>query len=252
MIQLKSKDEIEKIRAAGKIVEEIFASLKSAIKPGVSTLELDILAREIVNKHNAISPTIGYGEPPFPAAICASIDEEIVHGIPSDNRRLEEGQIITADVVVGLNGWMADAARTFPVGDISEEKAALIEAAEACFWAGVEQAKVGNRVGDISAAVQAYAEGHGYSVIRELTGHGIGRSMHESPDVPNFGTAGRGPRLEDGMVICIEPMIAIGKRHVTMYSDQWTIAMRDLKPSAHYENTIAITNDGPVILTLSE
>lgn len=252
MIQLKSSQEIQKIREAGKVVESVFRAMQDAIEPGISTLELDQIARDVVQKSGGISPTVGYGEPPFPAATCISIDEEIVHGIPADDIYLREGQIVSFDVVVGLDGWMADAARTFSVGEISDEKKQLIEVTEESFWQGLSQAKIGNRVGDISYAVQEYAESRGYSVIRELTGHGIGRSMHEAPDVPNFGTKGRGPRLEEGMVLCIEPMIAVGKRTVVLLDDQWTIAMKDRKPSAHYENTIAITSDGPIVLTLSE
>lgn len=251
MISLKSTQEIEKIRAAGMIVQEVFRAMKDAIVPGISTYELDQIANKIVCEAGAVSPTIGYGDPPFPAATCISIDDEIVHGIPSKSRVLEEGQIVTFDVVVGLDGWMADAARTYPVGKVSEEKERIIKTAEDAFWAGVAQAKIGNRVGDISAAVQKYAEERGYSVIRELTGHGIGQSMHEAPDVPNFGNPGRGPRLAKGMVLCIEPMIAAGKRYVKMHDDEWTISMRDQKVSAHYENTIVITDAEADILTLT-
>lgn len=249
MIQLKSHAEIAKIREAGRLVMEVIETMRQAIRPGVSTAELNEIAAKMIREAGGSAPTLGYGEPPYPAETCISVDEEIVHGIPSQDLVLEEGQIVTFDVVAELDGWMADAARTFPVGKISQEKEALVEAAKASFEAGFAEAVVGNRIGDISAAVQAYAEGHGYSVIRELTGHGIGRDMHESPDVPNFGRKGHGPRLQEGMVICIEPMIASGSRYVTLADDEWTVAMRDLKPSAHYENTVVITADGPVILT---
>ncbi len=249
MIQLKSHAEIAKIREAGRLVMEVIEAMRQAIRPGVSTAELNEIAAKMIREAGGSAPTLGYGEPPYPAETCISVDEEIVHGIPSQDLVLEEGQIVTFDVVAELDGWMADAARTFPVGKISQEKEALVEAAKASFEAGLAEAVVGNRIGDISAAVQAYAEGHGYSVIRELTGHGIGRDMHESPDVPNFGRKGHGPRLQEGMVICIEPMIASGSRYVTLADDEWTVAMRDLKPSAHYENTVVITADGPIILT---
>ncbi len=249
MIQLKSRDEIEKIEAAGRLVMKVMHALRDQIRPGVSTAELDQLARTIINEAGGSAPTLGYGDPPYPAATCISIDDEIVHGIPAEDRVLETGNIVTFDVVCELGGWVADAARTYPVGEITEEKETLIEAAKTCFYDGLNQAVIGNRIGDISATVQNSAESKGYSVIRELTGHGIGRSMHEAPDVPNFGRAGRGPRLQEGMVICIEPMIAAGQRYVTLKADEWTVAMRDGRPSAHYENTVAVTKDGPEILT---
>jgi methionyl aminopeptidase len=251
MITIKSHDEIAKIREAGKIVEEVFAVLEEKAKPGISTLELDHLVLSIAKKHKASCPTIGYGEPPFPAASCISIDTQLVHGIPSAHVHLEEGQIVTFDIVIEKDGWMADAARTFPIGQISEEKERLVRATEQSFWEGFKMAEVGNRVGDIGHAVQTYAEAQGYSVIREFTGHGIGRDMHESPDVPNFGRPKRGPRLQEGMVFCIEPMIAMGSRHVEIQRDGWTVTMQDKMPSAHYENTIAITKDGPKLMTLT-
>lgn len=249
MITLKSHDEIAKIKAAGALVKQVLKTMEEAIRPGISTLELDLLAQAVIKEAGGSAPCIGYGDPPYPAATCISIDEEIVHGIPSGKRFLEEGQIVSFDVVCELDGWMADAARTFPVGKVSEEKQSIMEAAKQCFYEGLAKAVPGNRVGDISAAVQAYAESHGYSVIRELTGHGIGRSMHEAPDVPNFAGPRRGPRLTEGMVLCIEPMIACGRRQVVLGSDDWTVSMRDGRPSAHYENTIAITAEGPQILT---
>lgn len=249
MITLKSKDEIAKIKEAGKLVKKVLEAMEENVRPGISTYELDQIAQKIIFDAGGSAPCIGYGEPPFPAAICTSIDEVIVHGIPSKDRILEEGQIISCDVVCELNGWMADAARTYPVGQVSEEKMALMEAAKESFYAGMEKAVPGNHICDVSAAVQKYAEGKGYSVIRELTGHGIGRSMHESPDVPNYVSRRRGARLQEGMVICIEPMIACGKRYVYLGEDEWTVTMQDGKPAAHYENTIAVTADGPQILT---
>ncbi len=250
MISLKSKDEIEKIRKAGSLVKKVLENMEEAIRPGISTLELELLAREVIENAGGSAPCIGYGDPPFPAATCISTDEVVVHGIPSANQVLAEGQIVTFDVVCELDGWMADAARTFPVGRISEEKQALSDTAKSAFYAGLEQAVPGNHIADISAAVQKEAEGKGYSVIRELTGHGIGRSMHESPDVPNYVTRRRGPRLQEGMVICIEPMIACGERYIVLGNDGWTVSMRDKRPAAHYENTIVITADGPEILTV--
>lgn len=250
MISIKSKEEIQKMREAGHLVKRVLDAMEASIRVGISTMELELIARKVIAEAGGGAPCIGYGDPPFPAATCISIDSEIVHGIPSETRFLEEGQIVSFDVVCELDGWMADAARTFPVGEVSEEKQKLMACAEQCFYAGLDKAIPGNRIGDISAAVQAYAEERGYSVIRELTGHGIGRDMHEAPDVPNFASKRRGPRLQEGMAICIEPMISCGKRHVILADDDWTVIMRDGKPSAHYENTIVITADGPEILTI--
>lgn len=249
-IIIKTSEEIDLIRQAGKILAEVHERLGAAIEPGMTTGDLNRMADEWIREAGGIPTELGYGDPPFPASICASINEEVVHGIPSDDRVLNDGDIVTLDITVGYQGWQADAARTWGVGTISVEQQALIQAAKDAFYEGVAQAVVGNRIGDISSAIQTFAEGKGYGVIRELCGHGIGQDMHEAPEVPNFGRPGRGPRLMPGMVFCIEPMITAGKRSIALKEDEWTIVTRDRKDAAHYENTIVITEDGPEILTL--
>ena len=249
MVQLKTASEIVRMAAAGRIVAEVLETLGQMVRPGISTWELDQKAREIIAKHGAVPSFLGYGQPPFPASICTSIDDEVVHGIPSRQRLLREGSLISIDVGACLDGFHGDAARTFAVGQIDPAVADLIRVAEECFWKGFARAQAGARLGDLSAAVQQHAEAHGYGVVRELTGHGIGRQMHESPDLPNYGRAGHGLRLEPGLVLAMEPMINLGTRHVVMLEDGWTIVTADGKPSAHYENTLAITADGPVVLT---
>lgn len=249
MLRLKSGEEISRIRNAGRIVAEVLETLGTMVRPGISTLELDAAAEAIIRRAGAIPSFKGYGDPPFPGSICASIDDEVVHGIPAANRILREGQIISIDVGAYLEGFHADAARTFGVGAIDGDKAKLIRITEDSFWAGFAQAIVGNRIGDISAAVQATAEAHGYGVVRELTGHGVGHQLHEDPDLPNYGHSGRGLRLDVGMVLAMEPMINMGTRNIAILDDGWTIITKDRKPSAHYENTFAITDHGPVILT---
>lgn len=249
MLRLKSSEEIQRIRNAGRIVALVLEAMKTLVRPGVSTLELDAEAEAIIRKAGAVPSFKGYGDPPFPGSICSSIDEEVVHGIPSASRILTEGQIISVDVGAYFEGFHADAARTFGVGAIDADKAKLIRITEASFWAGFAQAIIGNRIGDLSAAVQAVAEAEGYGVVRELTGHGVGRKLHEDPDLPNYGHPGRGLRLEAGLVLAMEPMINMGTRNIAILEDGWTIITKDRKPSAHYENTFAITPDGPVILT---
>lgn len=249
MLRLKSSEEIQRIRNAGRIVAEVLEAMKTLVRPGVSTLELDAAAEAIIRRAGAVPSFKGYGDPPFPGSICSSIDEEVVHGIPSANRILKEGQIISVDVGAYYEGFHADAARTFGVGAIDADKAKLIRITEASFWAGFAQAIIGNRIGDLSAAVQTVAEAEGYGVVRELTGHGVGRKLHEDPDLPNYGHPGRGLRLEAGLVLAMEPMINMGTRNIAILEDGWTIITKDRKPSAHYENTFAITPEGPVILT---
>lgn len=250
MVFLKSPSEIEKMTASGRVLGKVLEAIGHAVRPGVSTADLDKIAREMIKKAGATPSFLGYGHPPFPAAICASIDDEIVHGIPSEKRRLQEGDIISIDAGVYLDGYHADAARTFPVGSISPEKSALVSTARQCFWKAMAIARAGKRIGDLSAAIQKQAESHGYGVVRELTGHGIGRALHEEPDVPNFGRPGHGLRLKAGMAIAIEPMINLGTRRVRMLNDGWTIVTADGQPSAHYENTLIITDREPLILTL--
>ncbi|WP_461613796.1 type I methionyl aminopeptidase [Clostridium sp. Marseille-QA1073] len=248
MIIIKSDMEIEYMRNAGKVVADTLATIEAVIKPGITTAEINKLAEEFILEQGAKPSFKGYGG--FPASICASVNDEVIHGIP-DNRVLQEGDIISVDCGAVLNGFHGDAARTFPVGKISKEAEELIRVTKECFFKGVEKAKVDNRLTDISAAIQIYAESFGYSVVRDFVGHGIGKSMHEDPQVPNYGIAGRGPKLSHGMVLAIEPMINIGKFNVKVKPNGWTVVTSDGSLSAHYENTVAILNSGPEILTLS-
>lgn len=249
MVEIKEASEIRKMAAAGRIVAQVLEALGSMVRPGISTADLDREARRIIEGAGATPSFLGYGEPPFPGSICASIDEEVVHGIPSDERILEEGSIISVDVGACLDGFHGDAARTFAVGSVDPAVSRLIEVTEECFWRAFELAVPGRRLGDLSYTVQTWAEQHGYGVVRELTGHGIGRHLHEDPDLPNYGHPGRGLRIEPGLVIAMEPMINLGTRSVRLLQDGWTIVTADGKPSAHYENTFAITDHGPMILT---
>lgn len=249
MVHLKSAAEIEKMAAAGHVVAEVLAAIGRAVRPGINTAKLDLIARDIMSKAGGKPSFLGYGQPPFPAAICTSIDAEVVHGIPDPSRVLEDGNILSVDVGVCLDGYHADAARTFLVGTVKEKVKALVQTTQDCFWRACARAVVGNRLGDLSATIQTHAEGKGYGVVRELTGHGIGRHLHEEPDVPNFGRPGHGLRLEAGLVIAVEPMINLGTRRVLMMDDGWTIVTADGKPSAHYENTFAVTANGPLVLT---
>lgn len=249
MVEIKEASEIRKMAAAGRIVAQVLEALGSMVRPGISTADLDREARRIIEGAGATPSFLGYGEPPFPGSICASIDEEVVHGIPSDKCILEEGSIISVDVGACLDGFHGDAARTFAVGSVDPAVSRLIEVTEECFWRAFELAVPGRRLGDLSYAVQTWAEQHGYGVVRELTGHGIGRHLHEDPDLPNYGHPGRGLRIEPGLVIAMEPMINLGTRSVRLLQDGWTIVTADGKPSAHYENTFAITDHGPMILT---
>lgn len=252
MIEILTDEELQKMIKAGDLMKIVIRELKKAVKPGVSTLELDLLAQKIIKENSGSAPCIGYGEPPFPAAICTSVNEVVVHGIPSADEILKEGDIVTTDVVVEIDGFMADCARTFPVGQISEEKQLLIDRTKECFFKGLEKAVEGNRIGDVSAAVQQHAESFGYGVVRELTGHGIGREMHQDPEVPNYGKAGRGARIKKGMAFCIEPMITMGQRYVVLGYDGWRVQTADGSPAAHYENTVIITDKGPVMTTFEE
>lgn len=248
MINIKSDMEIQYMRNAGKVVAETLAIIEQVIKPGISTVEIDKLAEEFIIKQGAKPSFKGYCG--FPASICTSVNDEVVHGIPT-NRILIEGDIISIDCGAIFNGYHGDAARTFPVGKVSSEAAMLIEVTKNSFFKGVEKAIIGNRLSDISAAIQCCAEEHGYSVVRDFVGHGIGKSMHEDPEVPNYGTPSRGPKLVHGMVLAIEPMINIGKHYVKVKSNRWTVVTRDGSLSAHYENTVAILRNGPEILTLN-
>lgn len=247
MITIKSKHEIDLMREAGRIVAETHQLLEESLRPGISTLELDEIAERYIRSKGAIPSFKNYHG--FPGSICASINEVVVHGIPSADIIVKEGDIISFDVGAILNGYHGDAARTVGCGTISIEAQNLIDATMGSFFAGIEQAVVGNRLSDISHAVQVYAEERHYGVVRDFCGHGIGTQMHEDPQIPNYGKPGHGPRLKVGMCLAIEPMINIGTYEVEVLKDNWTTVTLDGKLSCHYENTIAITEDGPQILT---
>ncbi|MGL5614851.1 MAG: type I methionyl aminopeptidase [Sarcina sp.] len=247
MITIKNEIEIDLMRKAGRIVGETLNLLKQNIRPGITTAELDRIAEEFIVKQGATPSFKGlYG---FPGSVCISVNDQVVHGIPG-GYTLKEGDIVSLDCGACLNGFHGDAARTFPVGNVSEEALKLIEVTEECFFKGLEYAKVGNKLTDVSHAIQQYVEDNGFSVVRDFVGHGIGRKVHESPDVPNFGRPGRGPKLVTGMALAIEPMVNIGKYHVKTASDDWTVLTADGSLSAHYENTVIILPDGPEVLTL--
>lgn len=237
------------MRKANLIVRDTLNMLIEHTKPGISTWELDKLAHDYIKSHNAVPSFLNYNG--FPASICVSVDCEVVHGIPSKHKILQEGQIVSYDCGAIFNGWHGDAARTVGVGFISPEVQQLIDVTEQCFFIGANSIVPNQtRLGDLGSTIQAHAESYGYGVVRELVGHGIGRQMHEDPNVPNYGTPGHGMRLSVGMTIAIEPMIALGTEKVDWMSDGWTVKTRDRKPAAHYENTIAITDNGIEILSL--
>lgn len=246
MITIKSEREIELMREAGKMVSMTHQYLKNFIKAGITTKELDRLAEEYIRKMGGV-PTCKRYEG-FPATLCTSVNDTVVHGIP-DNYKLKDGDIITIDMVIGYKGYQGDAAWTYAVGNISDDKKYLMEHTEKALYEGVKQVKPGNHIGDISAAVESYANKHNLGVVKELCGHGIGREMHEDPEVPNYGTAGTGPKLREGMVICIEPMLNLGTADIYILDDDWTIKTDDGMPAAHYEHTILVTKDGYEILT---
>lgn len=248
MITLKSPREVEIMARAGEIVAGTLALMRSLVKPGVSTEQLDAAAEEFIRSHPGATPSFKglYG---FPKTLCTSIDEEIVHGIPSSKRVLEEGSVVSVDVGVHLEGLHADSATTIPVGRISPEAERLLQVTQECLAAGIAQARVGNHVGDIGNAVQKVAEAAGFGVVRELVGHGIGTRFHEEPQVPNYGAPRRGARLLEGMTLAIEPMITMGSPVTKTLKDKWTVVTADGKLSAHFEHTVAITADGPRILT---
>lgn len=248
MIYIKSKDEIELMRKANQLVKQTLDMLCDKVKAGMTTYSLDQMAYEFITRHNG-TPSFLHFEG-YPASVCISIEDEVVHGIPSKRRIIEEGTIVSFDCGAIVNGWQGDSARTVGIGNIDGARKQLIKVTEQCFFEAVKVIKAGVRIGDIGHAVQSYAEQFGYGVVRELTGHGIGRKMHEDPYVPNYGTAGKGIRLEAGTTIAIEPMINMGTRKVAMAPDGWTIFTQDGLPSSHYEHTVAITEDGVEILSL--
>lgn len=248
MIKVKTPAEIERMREAGRLTKNVLELVGKEIKEGMSTKDVDRIAYDYIKSCGAEPSFLGYAG--YPASICASIDEMVVHGIPSNDIIIKSGQIVSIDVGVIYNGWQGDAARTFLIGDVSEEKKKLVKVTEECFFKAIENLRDGTPLGDIGYAVQTHAEANGFSVVKALVGHGIGREMHEDPSVPNFGRKGTGIRLKTGMTIAIEPMINLGNFQVDFMSDGWGVKTRDRKPSSHYENTVAITENGVEILTL--
>lgn len=246
MIVRKSSKELETMRAAGRIVYEAHQLLKESIRPGITTKELDQIAEKFIRKQGATPSFKGYNG--FKGSVCTSVNEELVHGIPGD-RVLEDGDIISIDVGAFYQGYHGDSAWTYPVGQITEEAAELLRVTEESLYKGLAEAKPGNRIGDISHAIQVYAENAGFSIVREFVGHGVGQNLHEEPNVPNFGLAGKGPRLKPGMTLAVEPMVNAGKRFVRTLDDDWTVVTQDGSLCAHFEHTIAITEDGHEILT---
>ena len=247
MIQLKNKSQIAIMREAGRITGEALALAGEAVKPGITTKMLDDLIRHHIERSGAKPSFLGYGG--FPASACISINEQVIHGIPSKKVILQEGDIVKIDVGAFYKGYHGDSARTFAVGKISEEAARLIDITEKCFWAGFHEVRPDARVGDIGHAVETVAKEAGYGVVRKYVGHGVGQNLHESPDVPNYGTKGRGVRLASGMTIAIEPMICVGSGEVTELPDGWTVVTTDKTLSAHYEHTVALTENGVEALT---
>lgn len=248
MIVLKSKAEIEKMRRANQLVVEVMKALGAMIKPGVTTQELDRVAEGIIRKRGGIPAFLGYRG--FPATLCTSINEEVVHGIPSDKRVLRAGDVVSVDCGAVLDGFYGDHAITFAVGEVPPRTQRLLEITQEALKKGIEKMVVGNRLGDVGAAVQAHVEAEGFGVVRDYVGHGIGRNLHEEPQVPNYGEPGTGLRLKAGMVLAIEPMINEGVAEVKLLSDDWTVITADAKCSAHFEHSVAITENGPDILSL--
>jgi methionyl aminopeptidase len=250
MIIKKTPAEIEAMKEAGRVSAKVLREVGKRVRPGVSTMELDRYAEMLIRLEGGVPAFKGYGG--FPGSICASINEQIVHGIPSESVILQEGDIISIDTGATVDGWVGDNAWTFPVGKISPEKQHLLETTEKCMWAALDAARVGNHLGDIGHACQQIAEAEGYGVVREYVGHGVGHVMHEDPNVPNYGRPHHGIKLEEGMVLAIEPMINMGTHRTRQGNDGWLVMTQDGKPSAHFEKMVAITADGPIILTTEE
>jgi methionyl aminopeptidase len=247
VIVIKNDEQISIMRRAGRIVAETLLQMEKEVRPGITTAELDRIAEEFITKHGAKPSFKGlYG---FPSSLCISVNEQVIHGIPGEYT-LKEGDIVSIDCGAYINGFHGDAARTIPVGDINSKTQKLIDVTKKSFFRGIEYAKIGNSLGDISHEIQSYVEAAGFSVVRDFVGHGIGSSLHEDPNVPNFGKNGKGPKLVKGMVLAIEPMVNIGTHRVKTLKNGWTVVTRDNSLSAHYENTIAILPNGPEILTL--
>ena len=248
MISIKTDKEIALMRESGKLTKNVLDLIGREIRVGMTTKDLDKIAFDYIKSCGAYPSFLGYSG--YPASICASVDDMVVHGIPSEEEVIKDGQIVSIDVGVEYNGWQGDAARTFMVGNVSEEKRKLVKVTEECFFKAIENLRDGTPLGNIGYAVQSHAEANGFSVVRALVGHGIGKEMHEDPSVPNYGKKGTGIRLKKGMAIAIEPMINAGVYQVDFMADGWGVRTRDRKPSAHYENTVVITDDGVEILTL--
>ncbi len=247
MIICKSAAELEKMHRAGLVVWDVLTALRKMVEPGISTMDLERFAEKRTAEHKARAAFKGYRG--YPCVLCTSINEEVVHGIPSEKRKLKEGDVISIDYGVELDGYFGDAAFTQPVGKVAPEKEALLRVTRESLEKAIEQMRPGNRLGEVSHAVQSWAEQHGFSVVREFVGHGLGTRMHEDLQMPNYGPPGKGPRLQEGMTIAIEPMINAGVAAVKVLGDQWTAVTADGKPSAHFEHTVAVTSNGPWILT---
>ncbi len=249
-INIKNPAEIAIMREAGRINAEVLATVRELLKPGVSTAELDAAAEDVLKKHGAVSPFKGYGYPPFPNSITVSINEELVHGIPNASRKLKEGDIVSVDCGTFFEGYVADSAFSAGVGEISAKAQKLLEVTEQSLAEGISTMRAGNRTGDVSAAIQKFVEGHGFHVVREYTGHGVGRQMHEGPQVPNYGKEGTGVLLRPGMVIALEPMVLIGTHKTKVSKDKWTVVSADGSLTAHFEHSVAVTEGSPLILTV--
>ncbi|MGL4534598.1 MAG: type I methionyl aminopeptidase [Fusobacteriaceae bacterium] len=252
MVIIKTKEEIAKIKEANQIIARLFTNiLPISIKPGISTMELNVIIENYVRSQGAIPATIGVGGPinPYPAGSCISVNEAVIHGIPKTNIILKEGDIVSVDVVTNLNGYFGDSAKTFPVGEIDEESKKLIKVAEKALEIGIEMTTAGTRLGDLGNAIQTYVESQGFSVVRDFAGHGVGKAMHEEPCVANFGRKGRGIKLEEGMVIAIEPMINAGTHNIALEQDGWTVVTKDKRRSVHCEHSVAIVDGKPVVLS---
>ena len=249
-IHIKNSAELAIMREAGRINANTLAAVNELLKPGVSTADLNAAAEEVLKKHGCVSPFKGYGHPPFPSSITVSINQELVHGIPTKTRKLKAGDIVSVDCGTVFEGWVADSAFTAGVGDISPEAQELLDVTQGALNAGIEHMCVGNRTGDVSAAIQNYVESRGYYVTREYTGHGVGKQMHEGPQVPNYGKPGSGMPLKAGMTIAIEPMVLVGTANTRVLPDQWTVVSADGSLTAHFEHSIAVTEGKPLILTV--
>jgi len=249
-IHIKGPAELQIMREAGRINASVLATVREHLKPGVSTADLNAAAEDVLKKHGCVSPFKGYGHPPFPSSITVSINQELVHGIPSKSRKLKTGDIVSIDCGTMFDGFVADSAFSAGVGEISPEAQKLLQITEGSLRAGIDAMRVGNRTGDISAAIQNYVESHGYYVTREYTGHGVGRQMHEGPQVPNYGKSGSGMLLKAGMTIAIEPMVLVGTAETRVLPDQWTVVSADGSLTAHFEHSVAVTEGDPLILTV--